>query len=172
MGSSEAIRLTLHRLSNKKEIHRITHGIYARPQISKLFGEVLPSAEEVAQAISKRDKIKIIPTGVTALHALGLSAQIPLNLVYLTDGPPRKISVGNKIISLKKTTPKNLLSKGAISGLIIQALRALGQEEVTEVEKHKILTLLKNEDPKKLKHDILLAPNWIQKIMFKALPDE
>lgn len=171
-GSSEAIRITLHRLSKKGEIQRIGHGIYARPQISKFLGEILPGAEEIAKAIAKRDMIKIIPTGVTALNALGLSTQVPMNLVYLTDGAPRKITIGKQSIKLKKTTPKNLLAKGRFSGLVIQALREIGQHEITESEKFKIIEILKQEDKKKLKHDIQLAPIWIRKIMLKAVSNE
>ncbi|MGV8134116.1 MAG: DUF6088 family protein [Mangrovibacterium sp.] len=31
-------------------------------------------------------KIRLVPTGIYSLHALGLSTQIPLKLVFLTDG--------------------------------------------------------------------------------------
>ncbi len=54
--------------------------------ISGYIGEVLPSAEEVALSIAKRDQVKIVPTDFYELNALGLSTQVPMNLVYLTDG--------------------------------------------------------------------------------------
>ena len=86
LGSSEAVRLALHRIEKKGIIRRVAHGIYVRPKESPYIGEVIPTAEEVAEGIAKRDKIRIVPTGVYALHALGLSTQIPLKLVFLTDG--------------------------------------------------------------------------------------
>jgi hypothetical protein len=169
IGSSEAIRVALHRLEKDNNIVRVAQGIYVRPKISKLLGPLTPSAEEVAEAIAKRDRIRTVPTGSYALNALGLSTQVPMNIVLLTDGSPREIRVGKRKIKFKKTTPKNLLAKGKISRLVIQALKEIGNGKVTEEEEKKILEILKAEDEKDLKHDIALAPVWIQKIMKKAL---
>ena len=168
-GSSEAVRLALHRLEKQEIISRIAQGIYARPIISKYVGEVLPSAEIVAKGIAKRDRIRIVPTGAYALNALGLSTQIPMKLVFLTDGAPREIKIGKRAIKFKKTTPKNLLAKGEISSLVLQALREIGISKITLEEEEKIIKLLKKEKPGNLEHDIQLAPVWIKKIMQKAL---
>ena len=170
-GSSDAIRKALDRLENKQVIVRVAQGIYVRPKISKLIGALVPSAEEVAEAIAKRDRIRTVPTGSYALNALGLSTQVPMNIVLLTDGSPREIRVGKRKIKFKKTTPKNLLAKGKISRLVIQALKEIGNGKVTEQEENKIIELLKKEEVKDLKHDIALAPVWVQKIMIKALKD-
>jgi hypothetical protein len=169
LGSSEAVRKALTRLEEKKIIIRIAQGIYVRPKVSKLIGQLTPSAEEVAVAIAKRDRIRILPTGSYALNALGLSSQVPANIVLLTDGSPREIKVGKRKIKFKKTTPKNLLAKGKISRLVIQALKEIGIGNVSIEEEQKIVDLLKLENEKDLKHDIALAPVWIRKIMDKAL---
>lgn len=171
LGSSEAVRLSLFRLERKGFVVRVAQGIYVRPKESKLIGKLTPSAEEVAHAIAKRDRIRIVPAGSYALNALGLSTQVPMNVVLITDGSPREIKVGKRTIKFKKTTPKNLLAKGKISRLVIQALKAIGNGKVTAEEERKILALLSKEDEKDLKHDIALAPLWIQKIMKKALTD-
>ena len=170
-GTSKAVQKSLERLEDKQVIVRVAQGIYVRPKISKLIGPLTPSAEEVAEAIAKRDRIRTVPTGSYALNALGLSTQVPMNIVLLTDGSPREIKIGKRTIKFKKTTPKNLLAKGKISRLVIQALKEIGNSKVTEEEEQKILTLLKKEDVKDLKHDIALAPVWIQKIMKRALTD-
>ena len=170
-GTSDAIRKALDRLENKQVIVRVAQGIYVRPKISKLIGVLVPSAEEVAEAIAKRDRIRTVPTGSYALNALGLSTQVPMNIVLLTDGSPREIRVGKRKIKFKKTTPKNLLAKGKISRLVIQALKEIGNGKVTAEEENKIIDLLKKEEEKDLKHDIALAPVWVQKIMIKALKD-
>lgn len=167
-GSAEAIRKALDRLEDKEIIVRVAHGIYVRPKMNKLVGMLTPSAEEVAEAIAKRDRIRTVPSGAYALNALGLSNQVPMNIVLLTDGSPRVIKVGKRTIKFKKTTPKNLLAKGKISRLVIQALKEIGNGKVTTGEKKKIVALLKNEDENDLRHDIALAPVWIQKIMKKA----
>ncbi len=171
LGSSEAIRLSLFRLEKEGVISRVAQGIYVRPKESNLIGKLVPTAEEVAEAIAKRDRVRTLPTGSYALNALGLSTQVPMNIVLLTDGSPREIKVGKRIIKFKKTTPKNLLAKGKISRLVIQALKEIGNGKVKKDEEKKILELLKKEDEKDLKHDIALAPVWIQKIMKKALND-
>jgi len=170
-GTSKAVQKSLERLEDKQVIVRVAQGIYVRPKISKLIGPLTPPAEEVAEAIAKRDRIRTVPTGSYALNALGLSTQVPMNIVLLTDGSPREIKVGKRTIKFKKTTPKNLLAKGKISSLLIQALKEIGNGKVSQEEEQKILDLLKKEDEKDLKHDIALAPVWIQKIMKKALTD-
>ena len=169
LGSSEAVRLSLFRLEKEGVITRVAQGIYVRPRESSLIGKLTPTAEEVAEAIAKRDKIRTTPTGSYALNALGLSTQVPMNIMLLTDGSPREIKVGKRKIKFKKTTPKNLMAKGKISRLVIQALKEIGNGKVTAVEEQKILDVLKKENEKDLKHDIALAPVWIQKIMSKAL---
>ena len=169
LGSSEAVRLSLFRLEKEGVITRVAQGFYVRPRESSLIGKLTPTAEEVAEAIAKRDKIRTTPTGSYALNALGLSTQVPMNIVLLTDGSPREIKVGKRKIKFKKTTPKNLMAKGKISRLVIQALKEIGNGKVTAVEEQKILDVLKKENEKDLKHDIVLAPVWIQKIMRKAL---
>lgn len=170
-GTAKAVQKSLERLEDKGIIIRVAQGIYVRPKISKLIGPLTPSAEEVAEAIARRDRIRTVPTGSYALNALGLSTQVPMNIVLLTDGSPREIKVGKRTIKFKKTTPKNLLAKGKISRLVIQALKEIGNGKVTAEEEQKILDLLRKEDVKDLKHDIALAPVWIQKIMKKALTD-
>lgn len=170
-GSAESVRKALQNLKEKGIIKSVAHGIYVRPIIDEYIGEVLPTAEEVAKAIAKRDRIKLVPTGAYALHALGLSTQIPLKLVFLTDGAPRTIEVGKRTIKLKKTTPRNLKARGEISSLVIQALREIGKDNATAEEQRKIIELLQKEDPTNLKFDISLAPEWIRKIMKQAVYD-
>ena len=129
----------------------------------------MPSTEEVAVAIAKRDRAKIVPSGVLALNLLGLSTQVPLNAVYLTDGSPRNIKVGNRTIKFKRVSPKKLSSKGELSGMAILALQALGKENFDKEREEHLVQLLRKEDVSKLKHDIKLAPDWIARVLKKAL---
>ena len=168
-GNLGAVNTALHRAAKKGMIKRLARGIYAKPKESSLVGEVLPTVEEVAQAIAKRDKARLLPTGAYAMHQLGLTTQLPLKVVYLTDGSPRIIKIGKRTIQFKLTTPKMLSLKGEISKLVVQALKSIGHGKVTDSEEQKIIGLLKQEDRKHLKHDISLAPQWIGEIMAKAL---
>ena len=168
-GNSKSVAKALERLVKKDEIVRVARGMYARLESDPILGEVKPSVENIAKAIAKRDKARIIPTGVLALHTLGLSTQIPVNVVYLTDGAARKIQIGKHIIVFKKTSPKNLAAIGSVSGLVIQALKEVGKGNLSEKEEERILMHLKKENRYRLEHDIKLAPEWIRVIMRKAL---
>ncbi|RIV72639.1 DUF6088 family protein [Flagellimonas aequoris] len=169
-GSSGAVAVALHRMVKKGILRTLARGIFVKPKFSKLLNqEVLPSTEQVAKAIAKRDRARILPTGIYAQNILGLSTQVPLKSVFLTDGSPRKITIGNRTIQFKKTTPKNLALKGNISKLVVLALKEIGKDKATDDELNKIKTLLKRENVKDLKHDISLAPQWIAEIMAKTL---
>ena len=168
-GNSKAIGKALERLVDKGDISRVARGIYARLEKDPVLGPVRPSVEEVAKAIAKRDKARIIPTGAFSLNALGLSTQVPMNIVYLTDGAARKITLGNRKITFKKTAPKNLSTIGEISGLVIQALKEIGNNNVNDDEKLIIMKQLVKENKYRLEHDIRLAPEWIRVIMRQAL---
>lgn len=169
IGSADAIHQALKRLSEKGILIRIAHGIYLYPKIDKELGVLYPPINEIAKAIAKRDKARIIPTGVQALNLLGLSTQVPMKVVYLTDGAQRTIAIGNQSIKFKKTSPKNLTVKGEISGLVIQALREIGNRKVNDEQLKIILGYLQKENPDNVKYDARLAPAWISKIMLSTL---
>jgi hypothetical protein len=168
-GSAKSIAKALERLVNQKKLSRVARGIYAQLEVSPMLGELLPTTEKIAQAISRRDMARIMPTGALALNALGLSTQVPMNVVYLTDGAARKIEIGRRKIVFKKSVPKNLAAKGKISGLVIQALKDIGKDQVTDHELNVILGHLRKEEVADLQHDIKLAPEWIRSILRKAL---
>lgn len=168
-GTAKAVAKALERMVETNEISRVARGIYSRLEIDPMLGPVKPSTEGIAQAIAKRDKARIVPTGVLALNALGLSTQVPMNVVYLTDGAARKIDLGRRKIVFKKATPKNLAAIGKISSLVIQALKEIGKDNVTESETKIILNQLAKEEPYRLEHDIRLAPEWIREIMRQAI---
>lgn len=88
----------MQRLTENKAIVRIAQGIYTIPEIDPVIGQVMPGIDAVTKAIAKRDKATIVPTGVYALNKLGLSTQVPLNVVYLTNGAARKVIVGKQSI--------------------------------------------------------------------------
>jgi hypothetical protein len=170
-GTAKTVNKALERLVDRGEIIRVARGIYTRPQYSKILDSpITPTTHEIAKAIARRDRARIMPTGVYAQHVLGLSTQIPLNAVYLTDGTARKISIGKRNILFKKTSPKNLSAIGEISGMIIQALKIMDKNHISADELTKIVALLKKEKPIRLEHDIRLAPEWIRTIMKEALP--
>lgn len=169
VASYESVRKSLSALVKKNILIRLTQGIYLYPKIDAEFGILYPSVDDVCKAIAKRDKARIEPTGIFALHSLGLSTQIPVNVVYLTDGIPRKIKYGIRIIKFKKTAPKNLSMKGNVSSLVIAAMKQLGKNGITQEVQQQIAKTLKKESPENIKHDIQLAPEWISKLILSLL---
>jgi hypothetical protein len=168
-GDTKACNKALERLAKQENIMRVTRGIYVIPRKGIFSNHIPPDIDTIAVAIARRDKAKIIPTGLFALNALGLSTQVPMKAVYLTDGTPRKLKIGKALLVMKKTTTKNVAVYGKINGLVIQALKATGKGNVESADEEKIITLLKQENKEHLVNDIKLAPDWIRKIMRKAL---
>ena len=162
LGSSENVKKVLLRLEKKQLLVRLAHGIYLYPKIDKELGVLYPSAESIAEAIAKRDKIRIIPTGIFALQQLGISTQIPMNVIYLTDGAPRKIKVGKRTITFKKTAPKNLAIKNKILSNVVQGLKELGKESITDEIRQRINQALEKVPVEILKEEILNAPVWVR----------
>ena len=116
------------------------------PKEHPVLGPLAPSAEAVARALAGRDRTRLQPAGAYAANALGLSDQVPAKAIFLTDGPARTVKIGPTPIQLRRTTPKNMEAAGRLSGLLIQALRELGQENTTrERRDHLKRTLAANE---------------------------
>ena len=161
-GTAENVKKVLLRLEKKQLLVRLAHGIYLYPKIDKELGILYPSTESIAEAIAKRDKIRIIPTGIYALQQLGISTQIPMNVIYLTDGAPRKIKVGKRTITFKKTAPKNLAIKNKVLSNIVQGLKELGKENITDEIRQKIKQALQKVPVEILKEEILNAPVWVR----------
>ena len=173
LGTGVAIRHALSRLSKDEFIIRLSNGIYLYPKFSKLIGIVYPSIEDIAKAIAKREKARLIPTGLYALNRLGLSTQVPMRVVFLTDGAPRVIKVGKKAtIRFKKTVAKHLAFKGKITTLVIFALKEIGKDKATDSQLERIKEALVLEKEENINHDISLAPEWISKIIQKIISNE
>lgn len=170
MGESKSVLKALERMANSETIVRVARGIYCYPKIDKFLGlgVIYPTFEEIAQYIAKRDKARIVPTGSYALNVLGLSTQVPANIVYLTDGSPRTISLKTgRGIKFIKTAPKNLVFKNRLAMLLTFALKEIGEGNVTENQRQHIKNLLKNEERVDIEKDYALMPSWIQQLISK-----
>jgi hypothetical protein len=142
-------------------------GIYATPIHDKVFGDVLPSMEEIAMTLAKKEHVKIMPTGQYALNKIGLSTQVPMKMLYLTNGTKKNISLGKSSIVFQPTTTKKLAMIGTITSLLFLGLEELDLDNLSKSDTNKIINLLKKEDEKKLKHDLKLAPSRISDFVIK-----
>lgn len=162
-GSADNIRKVLSRLEQEGIVERLAHGIYLKPKKDPLLGTIYPNTEEIARQIAQRDKARIAPTGVLALFLLGLTTQIPLKAVYLSDGSQREIKIGNRSIQFKKTVPKSFAIKDELLHLIVQAFKEVGQKEVTNDFLEKIKPSILQLDNQTIQKQLKYAPVWIQK---------
>lgn len=167
MGTPEAIKKSLLRLCERSVIARLAHGIYYKPKFDKELGlgMLQPSLDDIAQAIAKRDHSRIVPTGDHALNSLGLSTQVPANAVYLTDGSPRRISVGKGHgIVFKHTSELKALSFCSdLMMRIVAAMRAIGEGKITNEQRQILKEHVNNVSEEDYVEDIKLAPAWVRK---------
>ena len=162
---SEFVGGTLAGLTQEGLLVKLAQGIYAKPRRSR-FGFVLPSVDKIAQAIAARDNAEVLPSGMTALNVLGLSTQVPMKYSYLTTGSERTIKLENQEIRLKRGVPKNFCYKTKLIALLVQALKALKQQNVGQEEIQTIRSLISKEpDKTTLAKDVDMMPIWMKRIV-------
>ena len=171
IGSREAVDITLHRLARKGTIRRLARGVYDFPKQHPVLGLLSPSAEAVAKALAGRDRTRLQPAGAYAANLLGLSEQVPAKAVFLTDGPSRMVKIGQTTIQLRRTTARNMAAAGRLSGLLIQALRELGETHVTPERREHLKRTIPADRRRRLIKDLSLAPAWMHSI-FRELAQE
>jgi len=170
LGSRNAIASALKRHKQSGRIRQLARGLYDYPKSDPQLGLLLPPADDIAKALAGRDAARLQPTGAYAANLLGLSTQVPMKVTYLTDSPSRTVQVGNQQIILKQTTPRNMATAGKVSGLVIQALRHLGQKNVDDQVVAQLDRRLDAQARLQLMKDIHYAPAWIADI-FHDLAD-
>lgn len=165
LASAASVRKALSKLTEEGTFFRLAHGIYLYPKYNEYIeGPVLPSLDEIAHAVAKRDKVHIQPVADYALNLLGLSTQLPQNAVYLTDGAARRIKIySGHGIRFIRTIPKNLIYRNSLIGMTVSAIREVGEGKLSKEEYAKIKALLTaNTDKKSIMSDLSLAPVWIR----------
>ncbi|MDE7081397.1 MAG: hypothetical protein K2O78_07090 [Muribaculaceae bacterium] len=170
-GTPNAVHKAFGRLVASEKLLRVAQGIYCYPKIDKVLGlgVLYPTFEEIAVAIARRDKAKIVPTGIYALNKLGLSTQLPMNVVYLTDGSPRKVKLdGERGIQFKHTAKKNLAFQNDFAMLLTFALREIGESNLTAEQFSHVSELIKAVPLETIKKDFALIPAWIRKIILAS----
>ncbi len=169
-GNAKAIAKVLERLHDDKILKRIARGMYIYPEVDKAtLGIIFPSDEEIAKAIVRRDRARIIPGGNMSMNLLGISSKVSNDILFLTNGSARILEIENRKIIFKKAAPKNFMTIGKVSTLVVQALKEIGKENLTIEEEQIFIKHLLNEEKKKLEYDIRFVPEWIRVIFRKVL---
>lgn len=161
-----AINKALSRLTESKTIRRVIRGVYDRPQFSELLQEfAAPDMAQTAKAIARNFGWSIVPCGDTALNLLGLSTQVPAVWQYVSEGPYREYTIGNRALKFKHSANRDVSGLSEKSALIVQALKALGRENVDESTMQKIATLLDPYERNALLEETQHGTAWIHEIV-------
>lgn len=159
---SKMVKMCLSRLEKEKFIRRIMRGVYEYPEYNDFLNEyIAPSPDKVANAIARNFGWTIVPCGDTALNLLGLSTQVPAVWSYVNDGAYKEYGYDKVIIKFKKTTNKEISKISYTTALVIQALKALGKENVSKTITDKISGLLSKEEKKVMLAEAKYATAWI-----------
>ena len=168
-GTPDAVRAGLSRLCRSGKLNRFAKGIYYIPLHDKWDGSLRePPLDAIALKIAQRDNARIIPTGAYALNKLGLSTQVPANIIYITDGSARQITFGNgKSITFRHSNDlSNFAYQSQLMQLAVLAMREIGEKAITEGQKEIIKKMItEHVSEQDFNHDIVLAPTWIKTIL-------
>ena len=154
-------------LSKDKKIRRVARGIYDYPKYSELLQkELSPDIEQVARAIGRKFNWRIEVSGQSALNILNLSTQIQAKYIYLSDGPNKSYKLFNDVeIEFKKSVLKDIGFKYKESSLIVQALKSLGKEHITDEIIEKIKGQIESKLYEKILKDTQSTTVWVYEII-------
>ena len=161
LGGRAAVDKALSRLAIKGTIRRLARGLYEYPREHPELGILSPDIQKIAKALAGKDRIRLQPAGAYATNLLGLSEQVPAKVVFLTDGSSRTVKIGRQEIQLRRTTPRNMAAAGRLCGLLMQALRHLGQTHITPARMKHLKRTLPAKERQQLLKDLPLAPAWM-----------
>jgi hypothetical protein len=165
LGSRRAVSLALMRHTRVGTIRNLARGLYDYPRSNARFGVLAASTEDIANALKGRDSVRLQLSGGHAANQLGISDQVPMRTVYLTDGPSKKLQIGRRQIVLKQTTPRQMATAGRVSGMVIQALRWLGRHNVDDRIVAALRRNLSDADKQQLLKNLRHAPAWVADVM-------
>jgi len=162
IADTNAINQALFKLLKKKKIRRVIRGVYEYPEYSSFLGEyVAPSPDKVAHALARNYGWTIVPSGDTALNMLGLSTQVPATWTYVSDGPYKEYRFDKVVLRFKHTSNKDLSKVSYKTALLIQAIKAIGKENVTEKTIRQISKILSSDEKASLLSETKYTTAWV-----------
>ena len=163
------VRQCLSRLEKSQQLVRIMRGVYYQPAYSKLLREhEAPSPHHVAMALARKFGWTIAPSGVAALNMLGLSTQVPARWSFVSDGPYHSFSFGNITIEFKHCSAREISGMSPKTVLVIQAIKALGKENIDEENLQRIRRTLSVEERVALLEEAKRTKAWIYEAIKKV----
>lgn len=172
IASRGSIDMALSTLLEEGRIRRIRRGLYDTPKRSTILGEELsPELDQAAQALARRFRWKIVPEGAWAANLLGLSTQVPAKIVYLSDGPNKKVTIGRRTIQFKHARPQALGDTAGKPALVVQALRHLGVDNIDDNLRLRLKRTLSDAERRQLLKATRLGVDWIYELAKEIAPE-
>ena len=166
LASSDSANRALLRLEEAGLIRRILFGVYEYPDYNEFLNEYIePSPDMVAHALARKFGWTIVPCGDTALNMLGLSTQVPAVWNYVSDGTYKEYTYGKTTIKFKRTTNKEISKISYKTALVIQALKALGKENITGEIVGKIAATTTEDEKSAMFVEAKYSTSWIYDII-------
>lgn len=168
--SPDLVRTSLSILKSEGFIHRLSRGVYYYPSFSSDYINkvVFPSDEYIAYRIAESDNIRIIPSGETCAHILGLTRFALKPLCYISDGAPRTINLynGHTINFVHSSEVRIFAFNSKTLQALSLAIRYLGKDFSTTVaRRRRIKDILDEISEVDYLHDIILMPAWVRSII-------
>jgi hypothetical protein len=177
LGPRVAVDPALHRLVASGDIRRIARGLYDKPEINQLTGKpTYPDYRKVIDALSRRDRIRMVVDGITAANDLGLTDAVPAHATVLTDARLQSIKLGNLTIKFQHAAPSRLYWAGHPAMRVVQALYWL--RDLLPTDRDQIFKRLLRifADPihgkaiqDDLRDGLSTLPEWLQDIVRELL---
>ncbi|MCD8014224.1 MAG: DUF6088 family protein [Lachnospiraceae bacterium] len=169
IANTTTVRKCLGRQTEEGKIRRVLNGVYEKPRYSTLLHEMLPTdPDSVAQALARNYHWTISPCGDAALNRLGLSTQVPAVWSYISDGPYREFQWDTIKLSFRHRANRELSDMSEITALVVEALKALGKEWVTEDTVNLLRIRLSPADKETLLLEARNTSEWIYETVRKV----
>jgi hypothetical protein len=162
IASRGTIDMALSSLTKEGAIRRVRRGLYDLPRVSPTLGGALsPDIDQAASALARKHRWSIVPEGAWAANLLGLSTQVPAKIVYLSNGPNKKVELGRRTIYFKHARPQAFVAEKGKGGLVVQALRYLGRENADDEVVARLRRVLTAAERRRLVKETRFGVDWI-----------
>ena len=159
-GKASNVKVILSRLAEEGKLRRAIDGIYYRPK-TVLGIEVSPSVHEIARKIASLHRWSVVPSGETALNALGLSTQVPSAYIYSSDGPYRDYLIDGVPLHFRHKSTRFIKGMSYKTALFVEAIKALGKDNIGETTIKALAKSLKENEINQILTEAKSAPEWI-----------
>ena len=169
IGSRASVNRILSRLADRGVIRRLAWGLYDYPRKGVYFNHVSPPVDHLARAVVRKHNHVVQPSPSRAANQLGLSTQVPMKSIYLTDGPTRTRKIGQRTIQFRNASPKTLIGAGRKTGVVFQALRCLGRDRIDDWVTDTLASILDTEDRVQLSKQSKQVYVWMRSVVLQIV---